>query len=232
MKNKCVVVSGVSSSLGEAIRHHVEGLGFCVAGISRSPADLHHRKFRGDVTNYVSCEAAVSDIVSHCGPIYGVVACAGLTSSKLLVQTSEEELEQLLKVNVMGTLNLIKAALKRGQMVKEHSGSVVCVGSSVGLEGNAGQVGYAASKAALGGAVKSLCKEYGRFGIRFNTIHPGLIENTGMANALSEEQRKHFKESCCLGRAARAEEVADAVGFFLRNSYVNGASLELHGGKR
>ena len=268
----CVVISGISSALGMAVRRRAENLGFAVAGISRSAPPTQHQRnphlphtpnrvsdssvptfhYEGDICSFASCEDAVGRIVADHGPIYGVVACAGMTSSKLLISTPQAELEEILKVNVVGNLNLIKSCLKRGQMMRRSSlasqlpcgdsghtsssvvaagGSVVCVGSSVGLDGNAGQVGYAASKAALDGAIKSLCKEYGRYNVRFNAIHPGLIAGTGMSSKLSEAQVRAFTDRCCLGRAATVDEVADGCCFLLTNSYVNGASLEFHGGK-
>lgn len=94
--------------------------------------------------------------------------------------------------------------------MNRKDGCMIALGSVVGEDGNAGQVAYAASKGALTASWKSLAKEFGGRGIRFNVVSPGLVEST-MADTISEEKKKAWAEQNALGRLVQAEEVADAI---------------------
>jgi 3-oxoacyl-[acyl-carrier protein] reductase len=116
-------------------------------------------------------------------------------------------------------------------MMKARHGRIVQVGSVVGASGNAGQVNYAASKAALVGFTKSLAQEVGSRNITVNCVAPGFID-TDMTRALGDEQRARLTERIPLGRLGAPDDIAAAVVFLASREagYITGATLHVNGG--
>jgi 3-oxoacyl-[acyl-carrier protein] reductase len=125
--------------------------------------------------------------------------------------------------------NLTKNVLK--PMLKAKAGSIINMGSVVGVFGNAGQANYAASKAGIIGFSKSIAKEVGSRGIRCNVITPGFIE-TDMTHALTEEQRKAYEGNIPLKRLGKGEDVANACIFLGSDmsTYVTAQVISVCGG--
>ena len=116
-------------------------------------------------------------------------------------------------------------------MVREKFGRIVLVSSVVGLMGSAGQVNYAASKAGLVGAARSLARELGSRGITVNVVAPGFVE-TDMTAALDEQRRAEILGAIPAGRYATPQEVADTIEFLVgsRAAYITGAVIPVDGG--
>ena len=116
-------------------------------------------------------------------------------------------------------------------MLKNKSGSIVNVSSIVAHLGNAGQVNYASSKAALIAMSKSLAREYAKKNIRVNCISPGFIESD-MTAILKEEQKNMLLNSIPMGKMGAGEDIANAVLFLASNlsNYVTGETLHVNGG--
>jgi 3-oxoacyl-[acyl-carrier protein] reductase len=120
---------------------------------------------------------------------------------------SEQDWDLVIKVNLKSAFNLTKSVQK--YMLKQRSGSIVNMSSVVGVNGNAGQANYSASKAGLIGFTKSIAQELGSRNIRCNAVAPGFIE-TEMTAKLSEEVRKAWAEQIPLRRGGKPEDVAKA----------------------
>ena len=166
--------------------------------------------------------AAADDV----GGVGILVNNAGLTSDGLAMTMSDEEFAATWQVNVAAAFALSRGVLRR--MLRERWGRIVNVSSVVGLHGNAGQVNYATSKAALVGMTKTLAREVGKRGITVNAIAPGFID-TAMTAQMDADA---IIERIPAGRLGTAEEVG-AVARFLCSpdaSYVNGTVVQVDGG--
>lgn len=236
------VVTGASSALGLkvaerlAVQHQMK-----VACVSRKPFTVslppNCQAFQADVAHSKSCDDLFKAVSAEMGRqtsgVTAVVNCAGVTLNKLLLRCTDDDFDAVMNTNLRGSVNVCRSALRYGGLMKQSAdtgASIVLVGSVVGVVGNEGQVLYSASKAALGGVVKSLAKEYGRKHIRFNVVSPGLIEGRGMSETLSEAQKEAWRRSCSLGRLATPDDAADAIVSVLLSPYITGQVVSVDGG--
>jgi 3-oxoacyl-[acyl-carrier protein] reductase len=142
---------------------------------------------------------------------------------------SEEAWSDVIATNLTGVFRVTKRALAK--MIRLHRGRVIMVSSVGAFIGSAGQANYAASKAGLVGMARSMAREVASRSITVNVIAPGLV-GTNMLAALGEERMGEFAAQVPLGRVARPEEVAEAVGFLASGgaAYITGAVLPVDGG--
>ncbi len=154
---------------------------------------------------------------------------AGITRDTLLMRMSEEQWDEVIRVNLKSVFNLTKAATK--PMMRAKSGSIINITSVVGLMGNAGQSNYSASKAGIIGFTKSIGKELGSRNIRSNAIAPGFIE-TEMTGELNEKALEDWLKNIPLRRAGQGDEVANACVFLGSDmsKYITGQVLQVDGG--
>ena len=182
-----------------------------------------------DVADPKACEAAVDDIVKRHGKLDILVANAGISIDGLLLRMKEEDLDRLWQVNVKGALACAKASVK--SMMRAKTGRIVFMSSVVGEMGNVGQTAYAASKAALIGAARSIGREYASRNITVNVIAPGFIE-TDMTSTMTDQMKDHIVKIVPLGRTGTAREIAAACVFLASDeaAYVTGQVLRVNGG--
>jgi len=141
----------------------------------------------------------------------------------------ESHWDEVMDINLKSVFNMTKAVQR--QMLKQRSGSIINITSIVGIQGNAGQSNYAASKAGIIGFTKSIAKELGSRSIRCNAIAPGFIE-TEMTAELDEKQLEMWKENIPLKRAGTTEDVAN-LALFLgsdMSTYITGQVITVCGG--
>lgn len=182
-----------------------------------------------DVADGDSVRAWLAETEATLGPVELVVTCAGVIHDKPLVLMSDQEWNSVLSTNLTGVFEVCRAAVF--VMMKRRRGSVVTLSSVAGVHGNPSQTNYSASKAGIIGFSKALAKEVGRFGIRVNTVAPGLID-TDMIRSMPERERNKLLASVPLGRFGRAEEVADLIAYLAsdRAAYVTASVFEIDGG--
>lgn len=242
LEGKVALVTGGGRGIGSAIARTLAAAGADVAvAVSRdvAAAEAVAEEVRGlgrralarqcDVSDTEQSEQLVAATVEELGKIDILVNNAGITRDGLLMRMSEADWDAVLDVNLKGTFNCTKAAIKR--MVRQRSGRVVNVTSIMGITGNPGQANYAASKAGIIGFTKSIAREVGSRGITVNAVAPGWIR-TQMTEGLPEEYAGKILERIALGRLGEPEDIAGVVAFLCSPAaaYMTGQVLVVDGG--
>lgn len=182
-----------------------------------------------DVSDSKAVDAAVDEIVKRHGKIDILVANAGIAIDGLLLRLKDDDLEKLWASNVRGAIACARATSR--SMMRGRWGRMIFVSSVVGEMGNVGQTAYAATKAALLGAARSIAREYASRNITANVVSPGYID-TDMTSSMTDEQREQLLKVVPLGRTGRAADVAAACAYLASEeaSYVTGQVLRVNGG--
>ncbi len=185
--------------------------------------------YQVSVTDCQGVQQMVEDIMSNFGGIDILVNNAGVTQVMPFALIEEEDWDLLMDVNVKGTFITTKAVL-RG-MIGQRYGRIVNISSIAGIRMLEVPVHYATAKAAIVGFTISLAQEVARYNILVNCVVPGMLE-VGISNNLTDRQRAEVLEHCSLGRAGKAEEVANLIAFLASDkaSYINGQSFVVDGG--
>jgi 3-oxoacyl-[acyl-carrier protein] reductase len=167
-------------------------------------------------------------VINELGGIDSLVNNAGITRDKLILRMTEEDWDQVIRVNLKGTFACTKAVIRH---LLKKGGTIVNIASIAGLTGNRGQANYAASKAGIIGFTKSIAKEYGEKGVRVNAVAPGFIA-TDMTASLDAKYRESMTQTVALKRAGVPLDVARVVYFLLSDysSYVTGEVINVSGG--
>jgi len=221
-----VIVTGASRGIGLAIAKRLAREGYGVVAVARkmSPgleeaiaearrAGAGAIEFEAlDLSDIEAIPTFVRDVRARRGAIYGLVNNAGASAEGLLANTPNEDIEALLRLNVLSPVVLSKY-VARGMMA-EGRGRIVNMASIVAATGFNGLSVYAASKAALVGFTKSLAREVGRVGVTVNAVAPGFID-TEMTSSMGEGDRTRIAARSALRRLAEAEDVAAMVDFLL-----------------
>ncbi|XP_047406782.1 3-oxoacyl-[acyl-carrier-protein] reductase [Sciurus carolinensis] len=230
--NKVCAIFGGSRGIGRAVAQLMAQKGYRLAIISRNlemaraaAGDLggNHLAFSCDVAKEHDVQNTFEEMEKHLGQVNFLVNAAGVNRDSLLVRTKTEDMISQLNTNLLGSMLTCKAAMRT---MIQQGGSIVNVGSIIGLKGNSGQSVYSASKGGLVGFSRALAKEVARKKIRVNVVAPGFV-HTDMTKDLKEEE---LKKSIPLGRFGETIEVAHAIVFLLESPYITGHVLVVDGG--
>ena len=185
--------------------------------------------FKSDASSSKESESLVSETLKVLSNIDILVNNAGITRDNLLMRMTRDDWDQVIKSNLDSVFNVTQPVIKH--MIKQRKGSVINIGSVVGLKGNAGQTNYSASKSGIIGFSKSLALEVGSRNIRCNVIAPGFIQ-TEMTNKLDQKALEKWTQDIPLKRVGSPEEVANAAVFLGSDlsSYISGQVLNVCGG--
>ncbi len=221
---KTVLVTGSSRGIGKAIAKALADAGYDVVTHSRT-SDETDLKF--DVSDRAAAKAALEGLVAERGAPYGVVLNAGIADDQAFPAMEDESWDRVLRTDLDGFYNCLKPLVL--PMVQARApGRIVVISSVSGVIGNRGQTNYAAAKAGLIGAAKSLAVELARRKITVNCVAPGLVETDMVADVVAEEALKAIP----MRRFAKPEEIAHVVRFLLSEeaSYVTRQVLNVNGG--
>lgn len=242
LEGKVALITGGSRGIGKAL-----ALRFAAEGASIAFSDLKYNEimeateneikalgvqakgFASNAASLADSEKLAEDVVALFGRIDILVNNAGITRDNLLMRMSEQDWDLVMSVNLKSAFNLTKAVQRT--MIKQRSGSIINMSSVVGVNGNAGQSNYSASKAGMIGFTKSMAQELGSRNVRCNAIAPGFIE-TEMTHKLPEEVRNQWISSIPLRRSGKPEDVADVAVFLASDlsAYVTGQVISVCGG--
>ena len=242
LAGKIAVVTGGSRGIGRAVSVALAEAGAHVLVNYRSNEEAARETLRlieeaggtgeilgFDVADPESVDAAIKDAVKRHGHLDILVNNAGISIDQLLLRVSAKDLEMTWATNVNGAVFCAKACIR--PMMRSKWGRIISLSSVVAESGNAGQVVYSASKAALLGMTRTLAREYASRGITVNAVAPGFIE-TDMTADLTEAAKHGLVDQTPLGRIGRPEEVAAAVVFLASEeaSYITGQVVRVNGG--
>ena len=242
LQNKTAIVTGGSRGIGEAIAVKLASLGANIAIVylgdesealnAKKNVEAHGVRaelYYCDVSDFEKSAEVVSKIREDFGSIDILVNNAGIVRDCLVLSMKEADFDSVVKVNLKGTFNMIKHTYSL--FMKKRSGRIINIASVVGINGNAGQANYAASKAGIIGVTKSVARELAGRGVTCNAVAPGYIE-TDMTNALSDKVKTAIEASIPMKRRGKPEDVANAVAFLASDdaSYITGEVLRVDGG--
>ena len=242
LEGKVAIVTGASRGIGKAIAQEFIAQGAKVAFTYRSSAEAAAaleqelsagggtvKGFQSDAASMTDAERLVGEVVEAFGTVDIVINNAGITDDTLLMRMTEEQWDRVISVNLKSCFNLTKAVMRT--MLKARSGSIVNISSVVGVQGNAGQANYAASKAGILGFTKSVALELGSRNIRCNAIAPGFIE-TEMTAKLDADTVQGWRDAIPLKRGGTPEDVANLCVFLASDmsAYITGQTLNVDGG--
>ena len=186
-------------------------------------------KARFDVSNFIEVRESIDRVAAELGHIDILVNNAGLSRDRTLLKMSQEEWEEVLRVNLSGVFNVTKAVLPH--MIKAGWGRIINMSSIIGVTGNIGQSNYAASKAGIIGFSKSIAKELASKQITVNVIAPGFT-TTKMVDDLSQEIKDNLLSRIPMRRFANPQEIGDFVAYLAspRAGYITGEVITMSGG--
>ncbi|MEI7596050.1 MAG: 3-oxoacyl-[acyl-carrier-protein] reductase [Bacteroidota bacterium] len=242
LEGKTAIITGAVRGIGKAIAitYAKQGANIAFSDLQYNEAAIELEKelqsygvkakgYASDASSFEASEKLITDVAAEFGTIDILVNNAGITRDNLLMRMSEGDWDLVMTVNLKSVFNMTKAVQK--VMLKQRSGSIINMSSVVGVEGNAGQSNYSASKAGIIGFSKSIAQELGSRNIRCNAVAPGFIETEMTANLSDEIKQKWFND-IPLKRAGKPEEVADLCVFLGSNMsvYVTGQVINVCGG--
>lgn len=244
LAGKTAVITGAARGIGKAIAVKLASEGADIAftdlayneavqALEKELSDMgvKAKGYASNAANHADTIAVVDNIVKDFGRIDILVNNAGITKDTALKRMTEEQWDLVINVNLKSVFNFTKAV--QPVMWKQGNGSIINMSSIVGVNGNANQANYSASKAGIIGFTKSTAQELGARDIRVNAIAPGFII-TEMTGVLPEEVKKTWTDKIALKRGGTPEDVANTTLFLASDlsSYITGQVLQVCGGMK
>jgi 3-hydroxyacyl-CoA dehydrogenase/3-hydroxy-2-methylbutyryl-CoA dehydrogenase len=245
IKNNVAVISGGASGLGEAVVRDMVANGgkaaildFDADNGEKLAAELGEAVIfcKTDVADGESVKTAIDQTMKAFGAIHFAVNCAGVASPKKVIDKKGNPIpadffNRVLQINLVGTMNVIRLAAvemcKNTPTDDGEKGSVINVASVAAFEGQVGQAAYSASKAAIVGMALPIAREFAEYGIRINTIAPGIFMTPMMAGLPENTQQSLAKMMPFPKRLGKPEEFAQLVRHIIENPMINAEVIRL-----
>lgn len=238
LEGMTALVTGASGGIGSSVARALaaQGARLALSGSNAEKLEAFAAELGGDhvcvVANLAdkdSVEALVPEALAKLGKLDILVNNAGITRDNLAMRMKDEEWEAVIRINLEGAFRLMRAATK--PMMKARFGRIINITSVVGATGNPGQINYAAAKAGLVGASKSLAQELASRNVTVNCVAPGFIR-TAMTDVLPDAQKDALNSRIPMGRMGEGEDIGAAVAYLASKEagYVTGQTLHVNGG--
>lgn len=242
LEGKNAIITGASRGIGKGIAktfvEHGANVAFTYRSSTGAAQNLEQelgqngttvKAYRSNAADFGEAQQLIKTVNDDFSSIDIVVNNAGINKDNLLMRMREEDFDKVMEVNLKSVFNMTKAVQRT--MLKQRKGSIINMSSIVGVNGNAGQSNYAASKAGIIGFSKSMAQELGSRNIRTNVIAPGFIE-TEMTAELDEKTLEKWRSAIPLKRGGTPEDVADTCVFLGSDmsSYITGEVINVNGG--
>ena len=248
-KSNVVLVTGATGGIGKSIVKKYAGQGFTLAIADRDEDEanklaneINHNDgkamvFSGDLLDKSYCDNLISEVQTKLGAVGILINNAGFMSRGDITQTSDEDYELSMKINVEAPFRLIRAAIPL--MAKAGGGCIVNISSCWGINPGPNHLIYCTTKAALAAMTKCLGRDHAHQNIRINAVCPNEV-NTPMLRTGFEirglnpdDAIEKLNQSVPIGHIAEPDEIADVVSFLSSNEarYICGSLVEINGGK-
>jgi len=241
------IVTGGGSGLGRATAEALAAKGARVAVLDLNIAAaeavaqaIGGVAVAGDVADADSAEAAIAKAASANGPARILVNCAGIGVSKRVVGRDGPhalgDYEKVIRVNLIGTFNMIRlvggAMTKLDPLEGGERGVIVSTASVAAFDGQIGQAAYSASKGGVVAMTLPIAREFAQFGVRVNTIAPGIFMTPMMAGLRQDAQESLARSVPFPARLGEPSEYAALAVHFVENAYLNGETIRIDGALR
>ena len=242
LENKTAIVTGATRGIGHAIaiRFAKEGCNVAFCGRTRNDKmvaveeelaalGVKAKGYAADVANYDSAQAFVKEVLADFGKVDILINNAGITDDSAMKRMTEEQFDRVVGTNLKSVFCMTKAI--QPSMWRQGHGSIVNIGSVVGIAGNYNQANYAASKAGIIGFSKSCAKEFAARNIRVNVVAPGFVQ-TEMTADIPKELMDTWCSRSPMKRPGTPDEVANCCVFLASDmsSYITSIVLPMCGG--
>jgi 2-hydroxycyclohexanecarboxyl-CoA dehydrogenase len=243
--SRVAAVTGAGRGIGAAIVGALAADGWDVAvwdvdgataaATAASVAAAHGMRAVGvsvDITDRTSVVAGLATTEAELGPLLALVNNAGIDVIKPFVDSTEDEWDRIIAVNLKGTITCCRVVLDG--MIERKAGRIVSIASDAGRVGSSGEAVYSATKGGVIAFTKTLAREAARHGVTANCVCPGPTETALLAQVAeySEKLYAGLARAIPLGRTAQPTDIAPAVAFLLSDGagYITGQTLSVSGG--
>jgi 3-oxoacyl-[acyl-carrier protein] reductase len=240
LTGKVVLVTGASRGIGKAIAIELSKQGASIAincskdidGAEKTLEEImsnggYGKIFKSDISKAKNCKDLIQEVINTFGRIDILVNNAGRSKIGLIMDFSDEDIEDLINTNLLGAMYLSKYAI--ANMISRGSGNIINISSIWGEVGASCEVAYSVSKAGIDGMTKSLAKELGPSNIRVNSIAPGVIDtemNSNLDNAIKEE----IKNETPLNKIGKPIDIYRCVKWLIEDEFTTGQVISPNGG--
>lgn len=245
MKNRTILITGAAQGIGRAIAENALARGANVVAVDLNGEGLDSLAttagprvlaLTGSVSDASFVQSAVDKAIERFGAVHGLVNNAGVVRAGMIDKLPIEAWQQVVDVHLSGSFYCLQAVgrhmIERAKAGDAAPGAIVNISSDAGRRGTIGQVNYAAAKAGVFGLTMSAAREWGKHGIRVNTVCFGIVETPMTETIRGDKFAGTYLAQIPLGRWASPEEVAKPVCFLLGDeaSYITGQHLSVNGG--